>query len=76
MSSSVVSFEEKLASVIKMAELDFNGKQFTLTPRTNEGYKIMQIRKGWHYCNDNIVKLIDNAFAKQVSVNHVYKELV
>jgi len=76
MASSIVSFEEKLASVLKMCDLSFNGKRFTLTPRTNEGFKILQLKKGWHYTNDNIEKLVDNAFSKQVSVTHVVKEMV
>lgn len=74
MSSSVVSFEEKLASVVKMAAIEFDGEKFTLTPRTNEGYKILQLRKGYHYINDNIVSLVDNAFKKQVSTVHVSRK--
>lgn len=62
MSSSIISFEEKLAAVLKLGVLDYDGNIFDFTPRSNEGYKIIGLKKGWCRTNTSIVALVDNVF--------------
>lgn len=69
MAASAVSFEEKLALVVKVGEVSWNGEVFTFCPRTNDGYKMLSLKKGWQRTNSNIVSLIDFAFARIVSVD-------
>lgn len=68
MSSSVVSFEEKLALVAKVGEISWDGQNFRLLPNTNEGYRMLSLRKGYVRTNQSVVGLIDGAFAHMVSV--------